>query len=178
MEDYNLYDIAGVSGDNKDDPKKKTTSAPSPNFTTTKDPNVRMGKYGVPITQAQFEFANKNGYAWKDLDAYADYVGSWAHPVTNRDEIPTHPYYRAYGGQPNINGVDVQILAAKNDPKINIILNRNIAGKGEVPMFASDDADTIRKLIANERAISGATQSTPAPTNADMAAAVANVIKK
>lgn len=175
MEDYNLYDIAGVSGDTKDG-GKKPTAKPSPNYTPTKDPNVMMGKYGVPITRAQFEHANNNGYAWKDLDAYADYVGGFAHPIQN--PIPISPYYRSYGGQPNINGVDIAVLAAKNDPKVNEIINRNIAPKGQVPMYGSEDADALRKLIANERAISGLTKSTPPPSDATLAANIAQTIKK
>lgn len=171
MEGYNLYDIVGTS-----DGGKKNTSKPIPNFTPTKDPNVMMGKYGVPITRAQFEHANNNGYAWKDLNSYADYVGGWAKPINN--PISISPYYRSYGGQPNINGTDVAILASKNDPKINEIITRNIAPVGQVPMYGSEDADTLRKLIANERAISGLTQAAPPPSDATLAANVAQTVKK
>ncbi len=111
-----------------------------------------MGKYGVPITQQEFEQANKNGYAWKDLDAYADYVGGWAHPDTNQQ--PVSPYYRTYGGGPNINGGDVAILQARyaNVPQVQQALNRNVAKPGEVPLFGPQDADLIRALIAKEKA--------------------------
>lgn len=123
----------------------------SPNFTPTKDPNVVMGKYGVPITKEQFEFANKNGYAWKDFPAYADYVGGWARPISN--PVSIHPYYRTYGGTPNISGGDIAILQAKygDHPEIKKILTRNIAPNGETPMFGAADADIINSLILKEK---------------------------
>lgn len=121
---------------------------PGKNYTPTSDPNVVIGKHGARITRADFEHANKNGYAWKDFDAYADYTGSWAHPIA---ETQYAPMYRAYGQKEPINGIDVRILAAKNDPKINAILARNIAKPGEVPMFGPDDSDTIKMLIAAEK---------------------------
>lgn len=126
---------------------------PNKNYTDTKDPNVKMGKHGVPITRAEFEHANANGYAWKDFDAYADYTGAWAKPITNQT---THPYYRTYGGTPNIPGSDVAILQAKyaEDPTVQKILNRNIARPDEVPMYGPDDADAIRALINREKVTS------------------------
>ncbi len=132
----------------KIDPDKILASG-DPNYTPTKDPNVVIGKHGVPITMADFQHANANGYAWKDFPAYANYVGGWAKPITN--PIPIQPVYRAYGGTPNISGGDVAILAAKDNPQINTILQRNIAKPGEVPMYAAEDADTIRALIQHER---------------------------
>lgn len=123
----------------------------SSNYTTTKDPNVVIGKYGVPITYDNFLHANKNGYAWHDFHAYADYVGSWAHKGVLPQ--PVSPYYRAYGQSTNINGGDIAVLQARyaNDPKVSEILQRNIAKPGEVPMFGGSDADTIRQLIAKEQ---------------------------
>ncbi len=123
----------------------------SQNYTKTKDPNVVIGKHGVPITRADFEHANKNGYSWKDFDAYADYVGGWAKPITN--PTPVSPYYRAYGQQTNIPGADIAILQAKyaDDPTVSKILNSNIAKPGEVPMYGATDADTIRQLVAREK---------------------------
>lgn len=129
------------------DPKK--TVGGDPNYTPTKDPNVVMGKHGVPITMDDFKHANANGYGWVDFPSYAHYVGGWAKPITN--PIPVHPVYRVYGGTPNISGGDVAILAAKDNPQINTILQRNIAKEGEVPMYSAQDADTIRTLIQGER---------------------------
>lgn len=128
-----------------DDPKK------TPNYTNTKDPNVKIGKHGVIITKQDFEQANSHGYAWKDLEAYADYVGGWAHP--SPDIKPVSPYYRSYGGGPNINGGDIAILQARynDNPQIQQILQRNIAKPGEVPMYGPSDADAIQQLIQNEK---------------------------
>lgn len=120
-----------------------------PNFTPTKDPNVVIGKLGARITMDGFKHANANGYAWNDFPAYADWMGSWARPITT--PMPISPYYRAYGGTPNISGGDIAILAAKNNPQINTILQRNIAKDGDVPMYGPEDADAIRALIQHER---------------------------
>lgn len=124
------------------------TTPPDKNYTTTADPNVVIGKHGARITRADFEHANKNGYAWKDFDAYANYVGSWAKPIVDTQYAPM---YRAYAQKEPINGIDIRMLAAKNDPKINAILQRNIAKPGEVPMFGADDSDVIKGLIAAEK---------------------------
>lgn len=144
-----LYDIAKAEG--PDDPT--TTPAPSKakptNFTRTSDPNVVIGKHGAPITRAEFELANKNGQGWTDFDSYADYVGGWAHPI-NPDQVKTEPYYRTYAGK-NIPGSDIAILKMQNDPAINKILDRNIAGSNEVPQFGVEDSDTIRALIASAK---------------------------
>lgn len=131
--------------------KQRSTSD---NYTTTDDPDVVIGKYGVPITKAEFEHANANGYAWKDLHAYADYVGGFAHPITN--PVPIHPYYRHYGNGQNISGADVAIIQAKynNDPKVQAILQRNIAKPEEVPMFSPQDGDIIKQLATKERVVS------------------------
>lgn len=122
---------------------------PIKNFTKTNDPNVYLGKKGALITRQEFEQANKNGYAWKTFEDYADYVGGWAGPV--KPVTPAVPYYRAYAQKEPINGGDVAILMAKNNPAINKILARNIAPKGEVPMYGSEDADAIRALITKEK---------------------------
>jgi hypothetical protein len=122
---------------------------PIKNYTKTSDPNVVIGRHGAKITMQDFEHANKNGYAWKDFDSYADYVGGWARPVTT--PIPIANQYRAYGQKEPINGGDIAILAAKNDPKVNEIITRNIAKAGEVPMYGPDDADIIKALIAKEK---------------------------
>lgn len=123
----------------------------SPNYTVTKDPNVVMGKFGVPITHDDFVNANKNGYAWKDFPAYADYVGGWAKPIISQATPP--PYYRAYGNLPNIPTADVEILRSKysDNPQVQQALNRNIAKPGEIPQFASQDADLINQLITAEK---------------------------
>lgn len=128
-----------------------TDGGGSPNYTKTKDPNVVIGKYGVPITMDDFKHANANGYAWKDLDAYADYIGSWARPITQ--QAPPPPYYRTYGGTPNLPTGDVELLKAKyaGDPKISQVLNRNIAPQGEIPQYGVSDADIIRQLITKEK---------------------------
>lgn len=131
----------------------------SPNYKPTKDPNVVIGKHGAPITYDEFVKANKNGYAWKDFPAYADYVGGWARP-TPAQTTPPPPYYRAYGQQTNIPSGDVAILQARyaDDPKISQILQNNIAKEGEVPMFGVGDSDVIRQLIAKEKVAAQASQ--------------------
>lgn len=121
-----------------------------PNFSLTKDPNVVIGKNGVPITRAEFEYANKNGYAWNDFNAYADYVGNWAKPITK--PLAVSPYYRQYGNNQKISGGDVAILAAK-DPNVAKILSRTISAKGEVPQLSAEDGDLIRAMINKEKTI-------------------------
>lgn len=123
----------------------------SPNYTPTPDPKVVIGKYGVPITEGDFINANKNGYAWKDFPAYADYVGGWARPIKN--PTPISPYYRSYGGAPNINGGDIAILQSKyaDMPHVQQILQRNIAPIGQIPMYSPEDSDAIRQMILQEK---------------------------
>lgn len=140
----------------------------SPNYTPTSDPKVVMGKHGVPITYDEFVNANKNGYAWKDFPAYADYVGGWAKPIEN--PIPVAPYYRAYAQKDPIHGADIAVLMGKHNPDINKILTRNIAPAGEVPMFGSADADMLRALITKEK-VQAAASSDP---NYGLANAMAN----
>lgn len=124
---------------------------PDKNYYATSDPNVVMGKQGARITMDDFKHANANGYAWKDFDAYADYVGGWAKPVT-QPEVP-QPYYRVYGGQQNLNPMDIQLLKMKyqSDPKVSAILNRNIAPQGEIHQYSAPDADIIKGLIDQEK---------------------------
>lgn len=140
---FSLYDIANAE---TGEPETGNTPAKtSPNFTRTSDPNVMVGKNGVKITKDEFEKANKNGMAWVDFPAYADYVGGWAKPI-NPNEYNVSPYYRTYGGQ-NIPGSDIALLMSQNDPKINKMLSRNLSGKNEVPLFGVEDSDNIRALI-------------------------------
>lgn len=143
----------------------------SPNYTVTKDPNVVMGKHGVQITYDDFVNANKNGYAWKDFPAYADYVGAWAKPISNQENPP--PYYRVYGGQPNIPAADVDLIRAKysDNPQVQQALGRNIAKPGELPQFANTDADMIRQLIVNEKVRASSSHD----PNYGLSNAVANV---
>lgn len=119
-------------------------NAKSPNYTDTQDPNVKIGKHGVKITQEDFENANKNGYAWKDLNAYADWLGGWAKklPTFKKD----YPYYRTY---PNgkLSATDMALLEAKDDPKINAILQRNIAGEGQIPQYGENDSDYLKSAV-------------------------------
>lgn len=124
----------------------------TPNYTPTKDPNVVIGKYGAPITYDEFVKANNNGYAWKDFPAYADYVGGWARPNKPLG-LPPPPYYRTYGGGANINSGDIAILQSRyaDEPKVQQILQRNIAKSGEVPMYGPEDSDVIRQLILQEK---------------------------
>lgn len=129
-------------------------NGPGKNYYATSDPNVVIGKKGARITMDDFKHANANGYAWKDFDAYADYVGNWAKPLPPNEQQTTQtPFYRVYGGQPNLNAMDIQLLKMKyqDDPKVSAILNRNIAPAGEVHQYASDDADIIKGLIQQEK---------------------------
>lgn len=127
-------------------------NGPGKNYYATSDPNVVIGKKGARITMDDFKHANANGYAWKDFDAYADYVGNWANPLPDQ-QAPQQPYYRVYGGQPNLNAMDVQLLKMKyqDDPKAMTVLNRNIAPAGDVHQYSSDDADIIKGLINQEK---------------------------
>lgn len=138
---------------------------PSSNYTKTKDPNLVMGKYGAPITYGEFINANKNGYAWKNFHAYADYVGGWAKPIPK--ETIAAPYYRTPGGAPNIPTYDIEVLKNRyNDqPQVLQALNRNIAKPGEVPQLGPDDADLIRALIAKEKYTSGTYTTMPDVAN-------------
>ena len=149
----------------------------NPNYTATNDPDVVIGKHGAVITKKDFEQANKNGYAWKDFPAYADYVGGWARELP-KQSTPPPPYYRTYGGTPNIPTADIEILKAKyaNDPKVSQILNRNIAKDGEVPLYGVSDADIIRDLITKEKVTAQASHS---PTfGLEQAVAAAAAAKK
>lgn len=124
----------------------KMQNGGSTNYTATKDPNTFKGKYGADITMDGFNESNKNGMAWSDFNTYANWVGSWAHKP--KEIIPEQPYYRTTSAG-NIPGSEVQLVASKygNDPYLSQILKRNIAPKGQVPMFGNDDADAIRAYV-------------------------------
>lgn len=138
----NAYE-AGMHVINPDaDPKAEKPK--TKNYTDTADPNVKIGKYGVKITKADLDYANSHGYAWNNLDSYADYLGGWAHklPVFKKE----YPYYRTYpNGQ--ISAGDMALLEAHDDPKINSILQRNIAGDGQIPQYGTDDSDVLKAYI-------------------------------
>lgn len=125
---------------------------PSPNFTYTKDPNVNVGKYGVKITREDMAKANKNGMAWGDFNEFSHWLGGFAHNAPDYENVS--PYYRTYPGG-KINGADIAVLKAKGDPQVNAILNRNIAGPGEVPMFGAEDSDALNQLIAAHKTQAG-----------------------
>lgn len=142
----------------------------SPNYTKTADPKVVIGKFGAPITYDEFVQANKNGYAWNTFEDYADYVGGWARPI--KDPVPLQPYYRVYASKDNIPTGDIELLRAKysDEPKVQQILARNVAPKGEVAMFGVDDGDVIRALIAKEKVLASSSKD----PNYGLATAVAN----
>jgi len=130
------------------DPPTGTKPVPSPNYTNTKDPNVKIGKHGLRITKQDFENANKNGYAWENLDAYADWLGGWAKKLPVQKA--TYPYHRTYP-QGKIGAGDIALLEAKDDPQVNAILQRNIAGKNEIPLYGAEDSDYLRAMINTVR---------------------------
>lgn len=140
-----IVNVADNSVDPGDPDEKKPISPtnPSPNFTYTKDPNVMIGKYGLKITPADMQNANDNGMDWKDLSEFAHWYGGNKKPV---DYDSVSPYYRTYPNG-NIQGKDIAVLKAQGDPKIDEILNRNIAKPGEVPMYGPEDSDMIKALI-------------------------------
>lgn len=126
------------------DADPKAAKPKSVNYSDTKDPNVKIGKYGVKITKDDLDYANSHGYAWQNLDAYADYLGGWAHKLPVYKQ--SHPYYRTYPtGQ--ISAADMALLEARDDPKVNAILQRNIAGQGEIPQYGEGDSDYLKALI-------------------------------
>lgn len=139
-----LYDIAQAA---EVGPEDDLGNGKARNYTPTKDPNVVIGKYGVPITMDEFKAANKNGYSWKDFDSYADFVGGYA---KKPGSVKIFPYYRTYAGQ-NIPGSDIVLLMGQGDPLINKILDRNVAGDGEIPQFSSEDSDILRAKIAQNK---------------------------
>src|ERR1700761_1440311 len=124
------YEAALGPSDGGGDPRDN-----APTYTKTNDPNVMIGRYGVKITKDDLDQANKNGMAWQDLPAFADWLGGWAKKMPDFGNVS--PYYRTYP-QGKINGGDVALLMSKNDPQINTILQRNIAKPGEVPMFGAE----------------------------------------
>ncbi len=154
---------------------KQTIQGPgdggSPNYTPTPDPKVVIGKHGATITYDDFVNANKNGYAWKDFPAYADYVGGWAKPLP-KESVPPPPYYRHYPAGPNIPTAAIELLKARyaDDPKVGQLLQRNAAKPGEVPMYGPDDGDVIKALIAKEQVQAQASHD----PNYGLANAVAN----
>lgn len=67
----------------KDIDTTQTPASNVPNFTKTNDPNVYMGKFGVPITRQQYQQAIQdptNGAKFQTFEKYADWVGGWARP--------------------------------------------------------------------------------------------------
>jgi hypothetical protein len=130
------------------DPNAGDPTDTSPRYTRTKDPNVMIGRYGVKITKDDMDNANKQGMSWDNLDHFADWLGGWAHQVPDFGQV--QPYYRTYPSG-KIDGGDIALLMAKNDPSINKILQRNLAKDGEVPMFSADDSDTLKSVIANQK---------------------------
>lgn len=125
-------------------PPGGTKDAHSPNYTDTNDPDVKVGKFGVKITKGDMDYANKHGMAWADLPTFADWLGGWAKQMPDFSTVK--PYYRTYP-KGTIDGQDVALLMSQNDPKINAMLNRNIAPDGEVPQFGPEDSDNLRTLI-------------------------------
>ena len=74
--------------------KTPTTSSPdqdndndndsTPNYTKTNDPDVYMGKHGVPIKRSEYQASLKqpgNNMKFNSFEDYADYTGKWAKPV-------------------------------------------------------------------------------------------------
>lgn len=136
-----LLGAAGDGGGGGDANKGYSPSNPSPNFNFTKDPNVNIGKYGQPITKQDMDKANKLGMAWGNFNEFSHWFGGSRDPFAG-----VSPVYRTYpNGQ--IKGGDIAMLKAKEDPKIDEIINRNIAKPGEVPMFGPEDSDLLKKLI-------------------------------
>lgn len=66
------------------DPPVKT----SPNYTKTKDPNIYMGKFGVPITMDDYKKNLKSDLPFNSFDSYADWVGGWAKPIGGDSSAP------------------------------------------------------------------------------------------
>lgn len=135
-----------------DDPKKPKKAGPTPdpiNHTPTADPNVFIGKNGARITMDQFKANQAGQMPFTDFHQYANWIGGWDSP---HPQPAIHPYYRTYP-QGKVSGMDVFNLYQQKDPKINAILDRNIAKPGEVPMYGPDDADMIKALIANHKKI-------------------------
>lgn len=61
------------------------TTAPSPNYTPTSDPDTYMGKHGVPIKRTEYQASlqnPKNNMKFNSFEDYADYVGGYAKPTT------------------------------------------------------------------------------------------------
>jgi hypothetical protein len=127
----------------------------NPNYKRTADPNVFIGRHGIRITKKDMDDANKNGMAWTTMENFADWLGSWGKKVPDFKNLS--PVYRTYP-EGKIDGGDIAILMAKDDPSINKILARNIAKQGEAPMFGAEDSDSLRALIAANKS---------EPTNVD-----------
>lgn len=141
--DYYRSTLLGAAGDGGggDVNKGYSPSNPSPNFTYTRDPNVNIGKYGQPITKQDMDKANRLGMSWGNFNEFSHWFGGSRDPFDNVSLV-----YRTYpNGQ--IKGGDIALLKAKQDPKIDEIISRNIAKPGEVPMFGPEDSDLLKKLI-------------------------------
>ena len=137
---------AAVAGPSE---KNKPTKAETPvyeNFTTTKDPDTVIGKYGLTITKNDMDNANKHGMAWESFPEFAEWLGGFAHQAP--DWASVAPYYKHHGNSQNIQGSDIALLMARNDPKINEILARGTAPKGQVPEFGPEDGDRLKSYIS------------------------------
>lgn len=68
-----------------------TQDAPSntPNYSKTNDPNVYMGKFGVPITRQEYEASLRepnNDIKFNTFEKYANWIGGWARPEKPRPQ--------------------------------------------------------------------------------------------
>jgi hypothetical protein len=52
--------------------------ANGPNYTKTENPDVYLGKYGIPIKRQEFDQSKKNNMDFSTFEDYADWVGGWA----------------------------------------------------------------------------------------------------
>lgn len=110
-------------------------------------------KDGTVLTPEMFATSAKNGLPFSNMQTMANYYNEWSRKIPATQQI--FPYYRHYGSSQNINGGDMAILQAKyaHDPTVMAIINRNIAPKGELPMYSPDDGDTLKALAAKETAV-------------------------
>lgn len=76
-------------------------------------------------------------------------IGNWGNDFTN-----TPPRYRLYP-HGDIGDTEMTYLRSVNDPNLNIILNRNIAKQGEMPLYGAEDSDVIKAMLAKRQLPSG-----------------------